>query len=472
MARISVCRLGQLPRIAASIVLVCAMSPLAHSQDDSMQFEWNNTTRRYFPQTPLPQSEEPPDPNRPPPPTPSTPTQAELPINAKYMGRAAVISDSTRLAGHANGYFLPSAIPVTGQAFFGTGQRASVQGNGSAIDIQGIVADPGIYMEGRVQLAVTSATFPIVAGGDAFNAGIRQAYGRINRLTLGVMDTAFADPSAEPETLDLAGPSAKITTNPSGFGSATTGRISYEVFSDEPDGFDTFLSLEDPRPYLPAIAGSGTFATYPDFVASMQYVAGDWIEGSFYERWHVQYAAVIRDLGLEFADATEQNVFGWGMALSGAYRFQPRRCLTTSNRLMFSVAYGEGISRYITDLNKAPDTFDAVLDGTGTLVALPALAWYVGYSHNWTDNLRSTATYSQVDLDSVPSPVVALSPYTEGQYVGVNLVYHDTFFITEAGKDKPHNFYTGLEWLYGHKTSLDGADGDAHRIMWVTVISK
>src|SRR5437773_2401409 len=48
-------------------------------------------------------------------------------INADLLARAAVFSDDTRLADFASGAFLPSAIPVVGQPFFGAGPRANLQ---------------------------------------------------------------------------------------------------------------------------------------------------------------------------------------------------------------------------------------------------------------------------------------------------------------------------------------------------------
>ena len=46
--------------------------------------------------------------------------------------RGAVVVDSTRLDPNALGLFLPSAIPVKGEAFHGLGERAAVQGQGSS----------------------------------------------------------------------------------------------------------------------------------------------------------------------------------------------------------------------------------------------------------------------------------------------------------------------------------------------------
>jgi hypothetical protein len=115
---------------------------------------------------------------------------------------------------------------------------------------------------------------------------------------------------------------------------------------------------------------------------------------------------------------------------------------------------------------------DAVVDAAGNLVALPVLAWYTAYEHNWTDFVRSTATYSQVFLDSIDTPTQSDSPYRLGQYVQANLVYHNSFRLANEDGPPSHLFFTGLEWTYGKKEALDGDAGEANRLMWVIAFSK
>jgi hypothetical protein len=402
---------------------------------------------------------------------PPTPTLFEAPINANFLGRAAAISDSTRLASFAGGNFLPAAIPVAGQPFFGSGPRANLQGSGSAVGIKAVgEVFPGAVAGAVAQILVKEAGLPSDGTGST-NFAIQQAFGRLNRLKVGLMESAFADPSAVPETLDLAGPNARTTVYSAGLGTGQ-GRLSYDFFSDAPDGLKATASIEQPRPQIQTVTTTGTYARSPDFVGAVQYVEGDYDGPKFYERWHLQFGTLFRNLGLENSPGTfRQDVFGYGLSLSGALRFVLNPNLETLDRVMFSVTYGEGISRYITDLNAAPDTNDAVVNVGNELVPLPTLAWYIGYTHNWTDYFRSTATYSQVNLDSVAPLGATVSPYRVGDYVAVNLVYHRAFQTQTDGKLKNHNFFTGIEYLYGQKETLDAASGDAHRIMLVVAIS-
>ena len=404
---------------------------------------------------------------------PSTLPVSEALVNTNYLGRGALFGDSTRLADFAKGTFLPSAIPVAGQPFHGTDARAGVQASGSAVRVNAYAPPSyGITAAAHAQLMVDNASFATADSANTVDFSVRQVFVQLNRLQVGVMDTAFSDPSAMPETLDLAGPNARITAYDAGVGGGQ-GRISYDLLSDSPEGFEIVASIEQAIPEItPVNAVDKTLARYPDFICSAQYVEGVWSNRRFEETWHLQLANVFRDLGLESPNGSNDSAFGWGTALSGAYRLKVNPNASSLDRVMFSVGYGEGISHYFVDLNAASDTGDAVVNSVGALEALPVLAWYTAYSHNWTDWLRSTATFSQVNLDSTNSLSATASPYRRGNYVGANLVYHESFYSSEKPDAAQQNFFTGVEYLYGTKDTLDGADGEAHRLMFIVAISK
>jgi len=75
----------------------------------------------------------------------------------------------------------------------------------------------------------------------------------------------------------------------------------------------------------------------------------------------------------------------------------------------------------------------------------------IGYTHKWTDYLRSTVSYGYVHLDNEFSQEP--DAYHHTHYASLNLVW-------KARK----RLSLGLEGLYGHKEEKDGADGDAFRI--------
>ena len=401
------------------------------------------------------------------------PTMADAPLfyfNSSVTARGAIVADDTRLEDFAAGSFLPSAIPVEGQPFYGSDSRAALQASGNAIRINAFSPATADYSaSASAQLMVNNAAFTADDSLGNANVSLRQIVGRLNRLTIGIMDSAFSDPSAVPETIDLAGPNARVTVYDAGTGDGQ-GRISYDLLSDEPEGFEIIASAEEAIPEIAIPDTDSTFSHTPDFVLASQYVEGSIVEGRFVERWHLQLGSVFRDLGFEEPSSEDQNVFGWGTSLSGAYKFPSLSHSGPMDRVMFSVTYGEGISHYIGDLNAANDAGDAVIDAAGTLDPLPVLAWYTAYNHYWNPCLRSTFTYSQVDLDSTIPLGAPASPYRSGQYVAGNLVRR-IMFSSEPEDTSQRNIFTGIEYLYGHKDTLDGADGEANRIMVLLMIT-
>ncbi len=394
-------------------------------------------------------------------------------VSTNHLARAAVFGDSTRLSSFAKGVFVPSAIPVPGQPFFGTGARANLQGSGSAIRLNAFTASTAdIQIGAHADFVLDNAELSTTGSVDAVGFSVRRVVATVNGFTIGLSDSAFADPSAVPETIDLAGPNARITAFDAGIGKGQ-GRLSYDFFSQEDDGIKLVGSLEQAIAEVSYSAtNESSFSYTPDFVIAPQYVAGDYSSGKFVEQWHLQLSTVFRSLAFETVSGSDESDFGWGTALSGAYRFSMNPALCTQDRIMFSVAYGEGISHYIADLNSAPDTGDAVVNATGAFQALPVLAWYCGFTHNWTDTLRSTITYSRTDLSSSAPRAPASSPYRTGDYLSVNLVHHIVVQNNSNSKAGPQNVFLGAEYLYGQKETLDGATGDAHRLMFVLAISK
>jgi outer membrane receptor for ferrienterochelin and colicin len=82
----------------------------------------------------------------------------------------------------------------------------------------------------------------------------------------------------------------------------------------------------------------------------------------------------------------------------------------------------------------------------------------IGYTHKWTDTLRSTASYGYVHLDNEFSQEP--SAYHVTHYASMNLVWQIRKRLS-----------LGLEGLYGFKEEKSGADGDAFRIQIGAVYS-
>jgi hypothetical protein len=419
------------------------------------------------------------------------PTQA---INLYYQAqaRAAVIGDSTRM-GTATGNFLPSAIPVTGQAFFGAPAQATVAGSGS-------VAKLGAYSElddGGAAVIDTKFVLQSLSVGspDSASSGqtvaLQSATLQYRRLLVGAGETAFADTAANPFTLDTAGPNARVTVLQQGTGGGQ-GRLSYTIVTPDvakamSPGLTSVISVESPiaeiRSGISSLAVTGTntspFSRYPDLITTTYYSDGDATANVYKETFHLQSSTVFRSLGLQ--NDSEQfaaSAFGWGESLSGMYTFETGR---SSNRdvVQTSVTGGQGIAHYIVDLQTALTSLklngnDAYLNSSNTLIPLPVLAWYASYTRNWNDFWQSSFTYSCVQLGSFSttnstftSPGV--SPYHQGQYAGVNLMFTQPFTVPKDPATS-HKWQMGVEYLYGQKKALNGSLGHDNRALFVMAI--
>jgi hypothetical protein len=435
----------------------------------------------------------------PPPAAPTPPARSTLgPITfeAQAAGRAAIIGDSTRM-GTANNSFLTSAIPVKGGPFFGAPAQAAVSGTGSLI---GLTASSQTTNGGNALMGATLVANSMNIGSpEVANGGqsvvLQAAFVQLNRFYIGTGESAFANPLLAPDILDTAGPNARVTVLAQGSGMGQ-GRLSFTwLTSDAPDGsprpgFQSLISAEAPvveiRQSITTNTISGNTSSYsrmPDLISTTIYNGGDMKNGIFDQVFNIQSSTVFRSLGLENdSESVKTTTFGWGESLSGVLLIRATSPVSAPDVLFTSVTAGQGISHYIVDLQTATTSLklggnDAIFNSGGTLVPLPVVAWYSSFLHNWTDSLRSSITYSQTQLGSFNS-TNTLTPttgfaYREGQYAGINLVYHEDFWLkTDKSTTPPHTFIMGLEYLYGQKKTLNGALGQDDRLLFAISVIK
>jgi hypothetical protein len=181
---------------------------------------------------------------------------------------------------------------------------------------------------------------------------------------------------------------------------------------------------------------------------------------------HLQASTVFRDIAIENGgNSYNRDVFGWGARLSGALLPFTEISAFQNDTFYFGATYGEGIGAYILDLQTRG--YDGAVDSTNHLKALPVFAYYIGYTHYWTKSLRSSLVFSEVDLDSI---ALATDPknleYHRGRYCAVNTVYQwEVQFPVDPDPTKNlHTAFTGIEYLFGQKETLGGAQGEDHRV--------
>jgi hypothetical protein len=178
-------------------------------------------------------------------------------------------------------------------------------------------------------------------------------------------------------------------------------------------------------------------------------------DGGFNVRWedkdvgHVQFASIFRDIGMRDPQFGDQTTFGWGTNLSTVLNAVGR------DSAQAQLTYGEGLFRYIND-----DFFnnDAAFDSGGDLEAIPYFGGMFGYTHHWTGEFRSTASYGYTHLDNAASQPG--SAYHLAHYGSANLIWQLRKRLS-----------VGAEGLYGLKETKDGNDGDVFRFQLGLVYS-
>ena len=315
--------------------------------------------------------------------------------------------------------FPTAQIPVEGDADHGGDGVFNMNAKGSQlrIDVRApqVAGSPRFYYENDF----------FGSGGGEFPYRIRHLYGQIYNVIVGQTFSVFEDPDVWPDTVDYEGPNANV------FARRPLVRFQHR-FGEE---WQLNLGIEQPESEIDASIDPG---------ASGRNEAPD---GGFNVRWersdtgHVQFATILRDLGVEGPIVGDQNVLGWGLNLSGGFD------VFGSDSLQAEITYGEGIFRYINDDFQ---NTDAAFDSDNNLEALPVVAGLFGYTHHWNEALRSTVSYGYVDVNNAASQDG--DAYDITHYASINLVWQIRKRLS-----------VGLEELYGFKEENDGDDGSVFR---------
>jgi hypothetical protein len=316
--------------------------------------------------------------------------------------------------------FVTAQIPVDGDPFKNGGNQFNINARGSQLSID--VRAPTI--PGNPRFFYQNDFFGSSGGELPFR--VRQLYGDFYNFVFGQTFSVFEDPDAWPDTVDYEGPNSAIF--------ARRPLIRYQwPFTQN---WQMNIGLEKP--------GAEVDTSIDSDARNVDHAP----DGGFNLRWeksdvgHVQFGAIFRDIGVKGPVVGDQSTFGWGLNLAGSFN------IFDNDSLQAQVTYGEGLFRYFND-DFANN--DAAFDQAGELKAIPAFGAMVGYTHKWTDTLRSTVSYGYVQLDNEFSQ--SGNAYHITHYGSVNAVW----------QMRPR-LSIGFEALYGHKEEKSGAKGDAFRL--------
>jgi hypothetical protein len=257
-------------------------------------------------------------------------------------------------------------------------------------------------------------------------------YGQFYNVTAGFTYSCFEDPDAWPDTVDYEGPNSVIF--------ARRALVRYMLPLN--DQWQMNFGIEAPGSEVDAGTNSiSQVNRAPDGTMNLRWENAKW--------GHVQLGGVARSIGATGSGLGNQSVFGWGVNLASSINVVER------DSFQSQLTYGEGVFRYIND---DFSNNDAAYNSSGDLKAIPCFGAMAGYTHQWMDTLRSTATYGYVHLDNETAQ--GPDAYHETHYGSLNLVWQLRKRLS-----------IGLEGLYGKKETQDHETGDVWRVQMSLVYS-
>jgi hypothetical protein len=154
-------------------------------------------------------------------------------------------------------------------------------------------------------------------------------------------------------------------------------------------------------------------------------------------------STIFRSIAVEGGIFDDDDVFGWGINLSGNLK------LTSRDNVQFWFVYGDGVGGMGNDTGFVNS--DAAFNSIGDLVALQYWSTMIALSHRWSPRWKSTLSHGYVNLENTDLQLG--DAYHATHYASVNLVYQ---------MFKRMRF--GVEGLYGYKKVNDGSTNDIFRI--------
>lgn len=335
--------------------------------------------------------------------------------------------------------FITSSIPIAGTEAAGKGDRTTYSARPSRFNFD-LRTPTGV----GAMRAFIEGDF----AGSSNALRLRHAYGQWRELTLGQTWSTFSDPEAEPDGVDFEGLNAISL-----FRQAQV-RWTHALG----ERFVLALAAENPAPDISAADGSPVQGVnqVPDLIARLRWTPGEKtlmqgpLQGLALMRGsgHVQLAFLVRQIRGEYEPNQTLSTEGAGFHFSGRIRSPWRG---ERDRVLFAIAGGWGIGRYITDLGTLGGQ-DAVYDpATNTLTPLPVGSGYAGYEHWWRPTLRSTLTWGTVFVDNLEVQA------------GEALYRTDRATFNLSWSPIPRIDLVS-EFLWGRRINKDGQRGEARQI--------
>jgi DcaP outer membrane protein len=359
-----------------------------------------------------------------------------VPLDPKYSGYFVLPGTQTlmRIGGYAKSDFIYDLRPAGNPEEFVT----------ATIPVPGVVSTNNFTVSIRPTRLTADFRIPESAAGDvrmyfegdffgtnSTSFRLRHAYAQVANIVVGQTFTNFMDADSWPDTLDYEGPNSIVNVrNPQVRFGFPLLRFGSAYFSLEKPSSDIAFTVNE---------GTATAASpAPDTSVRLRY------EG---ERGHFQIASMFRDIGAYLPSGREETTFGWGLSASGLWR------IYKNDNVVYQVAYGQGIARYINDLSGLG--LDAIPKSATNLALhpIPVFAPYVAYQHYWIPRVRSAASVGYVLVNNE-----GFEPDT---------TYHKTIDASANIIWNPFgSLNIGSEFLYGYRENVNGQHNYAPRLQF------
>lgn len=261
---------------------------------------------------------------------------------------------------------------------------------------------------------------------------LRHAYVEFKGFRIGQANTVLTDGDVWPDLIDFDGPVTGIWVRhvQVSYGIELKNQQSLRFSLETPfSNYDRFVEIDS--------LIETTSQNVPDFILSYR---NHWNKG------HVQLGGIARWIDY-VSDDDDEEVFGYGLALSGSV-FQTKR-----HGIQLQAAYGKGISSYMIGLQGFG--FDAAPDEMGELHVLPSMGGYISghIIYGKRDRLKSTAVIGYAAVQN--KLFEDYGDVFEGEFYAINVYYH-----------LMPNFRFGGEVDYGTHEDVFRQTGDAGRILF------
>jgi hypothetical protein len=317
--------------------------------------------------------------------------------------------------------FIPSSIPIPTVVGVNN-SNVSIRPTRLSLDFRipsKEFGDVRFYVEG--DLFGTNATAP----------NLRHAYAQARNFLVGQTFSNFMDPDGFPDTLDFQGPNGVVNArNPQlRYGFALSPSTTFYVSVEKPSSDVKFKTPQfSAQPNAPS----------PDGAIRLR---------QEFERGHFQIAGLFRSIAAFLPDGRKDSVFGWGINVSAGVRTFDK------DNLIFAVASGHGISRYIQDTSGLGIDAEVASLTNPHLEATPAVGVEGAYQHYWAKSVRSSGFYSYAAVNNTDR--AAVTTFNHSTYTGGNLIWNPYGSLN-----------VGTEFLYGWTMLQNGQKANAPRIQF------